>query len=385
MLLAYRVAVSVKFLTDKKPIGLYLHIPFCEKKCAYCDFFSGFTTDLQLDIYAEKLIEKINEWGGKLNRPIIDTVYLGGGTPSLLGERIIPIMNAVKSAFLLADNNEITLELNPNGETEKTLKSALKAGVNRLSIGAQSGNDKALKLLGRTHTAKQTENAVRTARSLGFENITLDLMIGLPNSNSDTLEADIDFILKLKPEHISAYILKIEENTLFYKNRENLNLPDDDSIAEQYEFMCDYLKKKGFRHYEISNFCKKDKAGRHNLKYWNGEEYLGIGPSAHSFLDGKRFYYPRDMKGFLEGNTPLLDGIGGEKQEYIMLKLRLDRGLNFKEYNEKYGEALAESFKKSAMALESQGLLTVDSEKIALTDSGMAVSNSIITYLLERL
>lgn len=368
-------------MTDNA-IGLYLHIPFCIKKCAYCDFYSSFVSEELLDGYTEKLIAEIKKWGGLLCRPI-NTIYLGGGTPSLLKERLISVLSAVNYAFDVDSNAEITLELNPSADTEQVLRAAKAAGVNRLSIGAQSGNDEELRLLGRTHTAADTLLAVNTARKLGFDNISLDLMLGLPKSDLTTLEKSLEFICSAKPEHISAYILKIEENTLFYKNRESLNLPDDDATAEQYLFMCRYLKDRCFRHYEISNFSRENKQSRHNLKYWSCEEYLGIGPSAHSFLNGKRFYYPRDMKLFLNGVTPTGDGDGGNKEEYVMLRFRLDTGLDFAEYRKRFGEDIPERIKKTAFSLQKAGLVNFTDSKINLTDSGMLVSNSIITNLLE--
>ena len=366
-------------------MGLYLHIPFCVKKCAYCDFYSAFAGENALDGYTEGLISEIKNLGGRLCRPLIDTVYFGGGTPSLLGERIIPVTKAVREAFRVADGAEITLEINPAGESEKVLSAAKKAGVNRLSIGAQSGDNATLSLLGRTHTAEDTLNTVKTARKMGFKNISLDLMIGLPDSDINTLKADLDFVLAAEPDHISAYILKLEQNTLFYKKRESLNLPDEDETAEQYLYMCRYLEEKGFSHYEISNFAKPDFEGRHNLKYWNCEEYLGIGPSAHSFLKGERFYFPRDTRAFLRGEPPISDGKGGDREEYIMLRLRLKEGLVFQKYRERFGEDLPEGVKKATLPLERAGLLNITPDGISLTDRGMLLSNSIITNLLECL
>ena len=372
-------------MTDKVPLGLYLHIPFCAKKCAYCDFYSAFAGENALDGYTEGLISQIKNLGGRLCRPLIDTVYFGGGTPSLLGERIIPVIGAVREAFRVADGAEITLEINPAGESEKILSAAKKAGVNRLSIGAQSGDNTKLSLLGRTHTAEDTLNTVKAARKMGFKNISLDLMIGLPDSDINTLKADLDFVLSAEPDHISAYILKLEQNTLFYKKRDTLNLPDEDETAGQYLYMCRYLEEKGFSHYEISNFAKTGFEGRHNLKYWNCEEYLGIGPSAHSFLKGERFYYPRDTRAFLRGEPPISDGKGGDREEYIMLRLRLKEGLVFQKYRERFNEDLPEGVKKAALPLKNAGLLNITPDGISLTDRGMLLSNSIITNLLECL
>ena len=370
-------------MTDKAPIGLYLHVPFCKRKCAYCDFYSSFASEKLLDEYTKRLITVIKTRGGEIHRPV-NTVYFGGGTPSLLGDRLTAVMNAVKGSFGVSGNAEITLELNPDGNIEEILAAAEKAGVNRLSVGAQSGNDEMLKTLGRTHTAEDTAAAVRLAQSEGFNNISLDLMIALPNSDIKSLESDLEFLCGFSVPHISAYILKTEENTAFYKRRNTLNLPSDNGAAEQYLFMCDYLEKKRYRHYEISNFCIENYEGRHNLKYWNCEEYLGIGPAAHSFLNGKRFYYPRDLKAFIGGNEPIYDCDGGGAEEYIMLRLRLKEGLLFNEYEERFKTDLPKRLINAALPLEKAGLLKINGKSLALTDQGMIVSNSIITELLEN-
>lgn len=354
-----------------EPIGLYLHIPFCKKRCAYCNFYSSFLNEELLDEYTASLIAAIKQWGGKINRPI-DTLYLGGGTPALLNRRLVPLLDAVRENFELDNNAEITLEINPASNIEEILENAKKAGVNRISIGAQSGLDRELKVLGRTHTAQDTENAVKTARRLGFSDISLDLMLGLPESCIESLRQSLDFLIRLNPEHISAYILKIEPNTAFFTRAEQLNIPDDDMQAEQYLFMCEYLKKYGYRHYEISNFCKTGYESRHNLKYWHCEEYLGLGASAHSFLEGKRFYYPNDLKAFITGDSPVPDGEGGDFCEQVMLGLRLSEGYEFKD-----------GIPECCRILQKNGLIDINGNRVSLTDRGMLVSNSIITEILE--
>lgn len=362
----------MKFLTN---LGLYLHIPFCNGKCAYCDFYSAFTNEELIDSYLTALIREIKQWGGRINRPI-DTIYLGGGTPSLLNERLVPLIRAVYESFKVLDNAEITLEVNPADNILEILQNAKKAGINRISIGAQSGDDAELLKLDRRHTVKDTENAVKIARELGFENISLDLMLGLPDSSCDTLKSSLDFLLKLNPEHISAYILKIEENTKFYKEKFTLNLPDEDKVSDQYLFMCEHLENKGFFRYEISNFCKESMHSRHNLKYWKCEEYLGLGPSAHSFLDGKRFYYPRDLKAFIKGNTPIPDGDGGDLSEQIMLALRLKDGIKTADLPTAAVQK-CELFAKNGLGIFENGIFS-------LTNNGMLLSNTIISEILEE-
>ena len=378
MPLALRVAALVKSLTNN--LGIYLHIPFCEKKCAYCDFYSTFPSKTVLDKFTDALKCSIKQWGGKIHRPI-DTIYLGGGTPALLSHRLGCVIDTIKTNFSVSDDAEITLEINPSGNASELLKFAKTSGVNRLSIGVQSSNNETLSLLGRRHTKKDAEITIEKARELGFNNISLDLMIGLPSSDVDSLKKDLDFLLSQNPEHISAYILKIEENTAFYKMK-NLDLPDDENISEQYLFMCEYLENNGYSHYEISNFAKKGCESCHNLKYWNCEEYLGIGPSAHSYLEEKRFFYPRDLKAFCEGNEPVFDSFGGDYEEVFMLALRLKKGINLKEFENKFNISFTQDFYNKCSLFEKEKLINI-SDNISLTNEGMLLSNTIITELLE--
>ena len=382
MPLVYPVAAQVKFLTN--PLGLYLHIPFCTRKCKYCDFYSSFVTEELLDEYVQALIRSVKQWGGKTNRPI-DTLYLGGGTPSLLNHRLKPLLEAVHSSFKVLPDTEITLEINPTPQSEDILQYALAAGINRLSIGVQSGNNNELQLLGRTHTKEDAVNTVKKARKLGFNNISLDIMLALPFSSLETLETSLDFLTELKPEHISAYLLKIEEKTAFYPIRDTLSLPDDDAQANQYLFLCRYLANKGYEHYEISNFCKNGYQSRHNTKYWLGNDYLGIGPSAHSSLDKKRFFYERNLKKFISGTNPISDGPCSTAEEYIMLRLRLNSGISIPEFKEKFTKSLSFDFFEKCKTLEKAKLLVNDNGRIFLTDTGMLLSNTIITELLECL
>ena len=365
----------MKFLTN--PLGLYIHIPFCEKKCNYCDFYSAFYNKDTLSVYLSALKCEIKKWGGKLNRPI-DTIYIGGGTPSLLGREIISLANCIKENFTVLENVEFTVEVNPSSSGE-FLSFAKSAGVNRLSVCVQSGCDEILKTLGRTHTASEAALTVESARKQGYENISLDLMISLPNSSINTLQKDIDFILSLKPEHISSYILKIEQNTVFAKKYDTLSLPDDDDTAEQYLHMCNVFDKIGYNHYEISNFSKNGFESRHNMKYWLGYDYLGIGPAAHSCVEGSRFYYPRDLQGFIKNPQTVFDGESGSKEEQLMLGLRLSSGVNLMEV---YGE-ISQDIKNKITMLQKAGYVNVNLPYVSLTDSGMLISNSIITELLE--
>ncbi len=327
-----------------------------------------------MDRYTDALCKEIKKWGGLYDRPF-DTVYFGGGTPSLLGTRIADILECVNDSFGLVGDPEITAEVNPSSASTEFLNIARSAGVNRLSIGVQSGNDLMLKKLGRLHTAADAVETVENARRIGFDNISLDLMIALPDSNEYSLKADLDFITALESEHVSAYMLKLEENTPLF-SKKDIALPDDDGAAWQYQLMCEHLKNAGFEHYEISNFAKKGRRSRHNLKYWQMCDYLGIGPSAHSFINSKRFYYPRDIYSFLEDANTVPDGNGGDIEEQIMLALRLSDGFDFADYPH-----LAEFLKKLEMA----GFGVLNKSVFSLTSSGMAVSNAVISEILEMI
>ena len=359
-------------------LGIYIHIPFCDKKCNYCDFYSGASTPEGRREYTERLSEEITKWGALTARPI-DTLYIGGGTPSLLSsDELELILNSVRKSFSVLEDAEITVEANPSDL--EFIPAARKAGVNRISFGIQSANDEELKLLGRRHNFETAKKAICLARECGFDNISADIMIGLPNSDISSLEKSIEGILSLNTEHISAYILKIEENTPFYKA--SLSLPDEDRTADQYLYLCERMKEAGYEHYEISNFAKEGYESRHNNRYWKDLEYIGIGPSAHSYFEGKRFYYPRDIKAFIKNPITVDDGEGGDYSEFTMLSLRLSRGLVFSEFKERFAYDLPARVINKARLLEKGGLCRVLKDRISLTDKGMLVSNSIISELL---
>ncbi len=357
--------------------SLYIHIPFCESKCSYCDFYSGSFSLYTKERYIDSLIKEIEKWG-RLNTCPIDTVYFGGGTPSLLTDlQLERIITAIRENFEVIRSAEITCEVNP-GDRHGFLDAAVKNGVNRISVGIQSSSDNELKILGRRHSCKDAVNTVEYAKKCGIDNISGDLMIGLPNSSIKTLDKSIKDILSLDLKHISAYILKIESGTPFYKNQ--IVLPDDDEVAEQYLYMCNAFRKAGYQHYEISNFALDGYESRHNNKYWLSKEYIGIGAAAHSFFGGKRFYYPRDIKAFTENPKIIDDGIGGDAEEFIMLALRLSRGLVFSEYESRFGPLPEGIIKKAKLFKE---LCIVDDSSVRLTDRGMLLSNSIITEVLK--
>ncbi len=377
-------AAQVKFLTNKG-LGLYLHIPFCEAKCRYCDFYSLSGDPLKKELYKNALLKEIKKWGEKIFRPI-SSIYIGGGTPSALPAHFLcKILNCVKSSFSVSSDAEITVEVNPKSASLPLFEALINAGVNRLSIGVQSGNDSELKTLGRLHNRKTAEETFLNARKAGFKNISLDLMLALPDSNTQTLKNTLDFFISLSPEHISAYILKIEENTPLFKIKDTLNLPDENEISEQYLLVSRTLQNTGYEHYEISNFAKAGKTSCHNVNYWKCGEYLGIGPAAHSFLEGKRFFYPADIMKFITCPETVFDCFGDDKEEFIMLNLRLKEGLSLSELKNEYNVVPSAAFMNKIKLFEKNGLCTFNNNTVSLTVKGMLVSNEIIAQLEESL
>ncbi len=367
-----------------KPIGVYVHIPFCRKRCAYCDFYTAMCVDSVKEKYILSLKNEINRWGGALSRPA-DTVYFGGGTPSMLGaETLCDLLSAVKEAFEVSKDAEITLEINPEDATEEFLKAVKDAGFNRLSIGFQSLDDQTLKTLGRGHNAETCVNALKKAKKVGFDNISVDLMLSLPNSSMEKSLHSAEKIISLSPEHISCYMLILEEKTALYARRDKLSFPDEEATEEEYLKISEMFKQAGYCHYEISNFAKKDKESRHNLKYWHTQEYIGIGPSAYSFADGKRFHYENDLKGFINSPVTIDDGDGGDLYEYVMLALRLKEGLDEEKIKELFSKKYSSKFIESAKKLEESGFLNFKNGILSFSEKGMLVSNSLITIFMEE-
>lgn len=360
--------------------GIYLHIPFCASKCAYCNFYSKVSDDTQYDKLVTALCNQINRYKVRFSVGA-DSLYLGGGTPTVLGgERLSKLITTTKP--LLKEDAEITVECNPADNLEETFKMLKDVGVNRLSIGVQSGVLEELKILNRRHTPDDVVRTIETARKIGIDNISLDLMLGIPKQTLESVQESLDFLLSQKPNHISAYILKIEPNTPFGKAEYLPDLPNEDLVSEMYLFCSSYLRQHGFEHYEISNFANPGCRSRHNMKYWEGKEYLGLGPSAYSYFDNRRFHFESDLEKFLKSPNEIFDEIGGTKEEYIMLRLRLSDGLNFEEYRKKFNCDFPEAAIKRAKKLQSIGLVEVTNKKIAPTIKGYLLSNSIILEIL---
>ena len=364
-------------------LGLYIHVPFCMGKCPYCDFYSLAPKAETVDKYVERTLELMAGYGADCAREV-GTVYFGGGTPSIIGaERLERLLEGAKRYFHLVRDAEITCEANPTGVSEGFFRQLSAAGFNRLSMGMQSANTEELRLLGRKHGPEGVRQAVEGARTAGFKNISLDLMLALPGSTIESLERSISFAAGLFPEHISAYILKIEPGTPFASR--GLILPDDDSAADQYLLTVERLSRLGYSQYEISNFSHPGYESRHNLCYWQCGEYLGLGPAAHSFYKGRRFHWERDLNGYLRGEAPADDGPGGSMGEFAMLNLRLSRGLIERECVLRFGGDGGKMFsrvRERALSLP-EALIAAGPRKVAFTPEGFLVSNALLSRLLE--
>ncbi len=362
--------------------GIYIHIPFCKSKCPYCDFYSIRSDNDTIDRYTDALVREIKAFPKKEK---VDSVYFGGGTPSVIGgERIEKILSAVRERFELVES-EITVECNPSSSDYVLFETLFEAGVNRISFGMQSAVDRERSILGRISDRKDVRRCVDEAKKVGIKNISVDLMLGVPFQDKESLLASIMFIMQLDVKHVSAYMLKIEDGTFFAKMQNKLPFPDEDSTCDMYLFLCDYMEKLGFRQYEISNFAKPGYKSRHNLKYWHDEEYISFGPAAHSFYEGERYFYERDIEKYITAPVKISDGKGGDREEYVMLALRLCEGLRFDKYREKYSSEVPESFVERAKQLEKYGLVKVSENAVKLTREGFLISNTVIGELCSEI
>ncbi len=376
----------------EQTLGLYIHIPFCRSKCAYCDFYSLPSSEDRMDEYQRALLAHLNESAPLASTYKVDTVYFGGGTPSYYGgKRLAELLKCIKKNYHVDKQAEITLEANPDSVDVKMLKGLRKAGFNRISLGVQSANDCLLSSLGRPHTFQQAQQAVAAARKARFDNISLDLIYGLPGQSMADWQTTVEQILALEPEHISAYGLKVEEGTPLHRRVENGEiLPDDDDQADFYLWAVDRLAQAGYDQYEISNFAKPNRLSRHNHKYWMAQPYMGFGPGAHSDFGQRRYSFLRDLdgyiKGVLEGSTIVDedDQIPQKERsgEYLMLRLRTTHGIEEWEYRRSFYMNF-EPIEKKLLEYESQGLARRNDRRWQLTPKGFLLSNFIIGSLLE--
>ncbi len=359
--------------------GVYVHVPFCHGKCRYCSFVSTVNPAGQRE-YVARICDEIAAFG---DGDKADTVYFGGGTPSCLYPGAIStIFSALRDKFVFDKNAEITCEANPESATPEFIEECLKNGVNRLSFGLQCADDAVLKTAGRLHTAGDFVRAVKLARLCGIENISADFIIGLEGENRDILTKTLELIDSLDVPHVSAYSLSVEKGCVMYSGKYR---PDEDAMADDYEYASDFLRNRGYDRYEISNFAKNGKISRHNTKYWTGADYVGFGPAAHSYYKGYRYANTDNIAAYLGGkNTVSREFIDKpqQREEFIMLRLRLKEGISLSKYRDLFGAELTSEKKNEVEKLLKLGVIDIKNDRLFATDKGVYVLNRIITELI---
>lgn len=373
-------------------LGLYLHIPFCKQKCDYCDFYSLAGNQDRMEDYLKALTLHLEEVAPRAEGFTVDSVYIGGGTPSVFGEeRLKRLLKTVDKYYHLERHCETTVEVNPDSVTPRLLKVLRKGGVNRISMGVQSCHDEELAQVNRPHTFAQAQAAVEMIRSAGFTNLNLDLIFGLPDQTMAGWQESVEAVLALEPEHLSLYGLTLEEGTPLWQRRDQLTLADGDQQADMYLWAVERLAQAGYDQYEISNFAREGKRSRHNLKYWMSREYVGFGPGAHSDFGGRRYSYVRDLERYIDGmlsGGKIVDAselIPFEERgyEYLMLRLRTVTGIDGVEYNRTFRmnfdplEELLCRYRDQGWAVQEE------SGRWHFTPQGFLLSNQLIGELLE--
>ena len=368
-------------------LGIYIHIPFCKQKCFYCDFCSFANKNEMQEKYVETVINEIKNITHK-EKYTVTTIYLGGGTPSILNpEYIKNILQEIKSSFKILDDAEITIEINPGTVNEEKLKRYKEYGINRLSIGLQSANDKILKNIGRIHDYKQFEETFFFARKCGFKNINVDLMIGLPTQAIEDVKQTLEKIIQKNPEHISVYSLIIEEGTTIEKliNENKLQLPDEETERIMYWTVVNELKENGYNQYEISNFSKKTYESKHNTNCWKQKQYIGLGTSAHSYLNKKRYSNTNNIEEYIKNiqestiskNITIHEEQTEEStmNEYMLLGLRMIQGININEFKQKFKTDPTIKYKEILEKLQKENLIQITKTSIKLTKQGIDFGN----------
>lgn len=374
-----------------KKLGIYIHIPFCKQKCFYCDFVSYANQDKYFQKYVQALNKEINNFIDN-NEFEVQTIYIGGGTPSLIDAKYIEeILHIFEKRNLLKEVKEVTIEVNPGTVTEDKLRTYKNLGVNRLSIGLQSTEDKILKQIGRIHCYDDFLNTYKMAREVGFKNINVDLMIGLPNQKIIDVKNSLEKIIKLEPEppnHISVYSLIVEENTPIEKMLESgeLELPDEELERNMYWYVKNFLELNGYKHYEISNFAKLGNESKHNLDCWNQKEYVGFGVAAHSYIDDVRYGNIGNVEEYIKncengefGKNKVIDEVENDifskEKEFMLIGLRKIEGVLIQDFKNKFGENPIFVFKDELKKLVDENLLIVDFDRIKLTNKGLDLAN----------
>ena len=380
-------------LQKKNTLGLYLHVPFCVAKCRYCDFYSAAAPKEVMARYVAALAKDMEGRAPMARGLTVDTVYIGGGTPTLLPPAdIARLLDTVGQHYTLDPAPEVTVECNPRSFEAQIFEALLRAGVNRLSIGLQSANDRELMALGRPHDMAAFATTYRAAREAGFQNINVDLMFGIPHQTKESLQYTLNTVLAYAPEHISAYGLRVEEGTPFWQERNSLPIADEDTVADMQLLVAEVLGGAGFEHYEVSNYARAGYRSRHNMRYWLGTPYLGFGPAAHSYFGGVRHETPRDTAGYIRaveaGDFSALQTNAHRitpheaMEEYVMLRMRLFEGIDEKDFSARFGISFEGAFGDQERLIRG-GFLTKKQGRIAFTEQGMYVSNAILAEWLD--
>ena len=376
----------------KPRLGIYIHIPFCASKCSYCDFYSLAGCDYLMPEYQEALIAHLEESAHSIKNYEVDSIYFGGGTPSFYGaDRLVRLLDVLKLNGNVRLDSEISVECNPDSISYTALKLLREEGVNRISIGVQATDNNLLKLIGRRHSFQQAQKAFRDARRAGFDNISLDLMYGLPSQTKRDWAETLAAIVEMHPEHISCYGLKLEPGTKMYKEYSgSAILPDDDEQADMYSYAAEMLERYGYKQYEISNFAAPGFESRHNLKYWNMEDYISFGPGAHSCVGNVRYSYVKDLREYISGVRRQVSIVDEYEEispleravEYVMLGMRTARGISKRDYVVRcqcdwrpIGQVL-EAFRQ-------KGWVEQTEDRWHFTVPGFLISNTLIGIMLE--
>ena len=378
----------------ERTLGLYVHFPFCISKCPYCDFYSR-TDYSDISRYTSALILQMEDYARAASRHDIDSIFFGGGTPTALPvKQLLRVIDGIYDNFNVRSDAEFTIEANPATVTASELRRLRRAGVNRVSIGLQSANDNELKALGRIHTYEDFERSFKAVRKAGIDNISVDLMYGIPEQTPESFAGTLEKVTSLNPEHISIYSLKIEEGTPFHQIKDKLTLPDEDSECKMYFDAVKFLEEKGYEQYEISNFAKAGRQCVHNLRYWNCEEYIGFGPGAHSYFGDRRFAckrstedyvknmeYPGSVKDILSENYEVkaTERIG----EYVMLRMRLREGVDTEFFAATFGLDFERIFGKHLELYSKGGFMEKNGRCWSFTPKGMFVSSYILSSMLD--
>lgn len=374
-----------------KEIGIYIHIPFCARKCFYCDFISYANKEKIIPEYIKALKTEIKTVGtSSVSDITIDTIYIGGGTPSFIDSKyIVSVMKTIKENYNVKENAEITIEVNPGTVTKEKLEDYIKCGINRISIGLQTSNNNLLKQIGRIHTYEQFIDTYNMARKVGFKNINVDLMLALPNQTIEDLEDSLKKVINLNPEHISVYSLILEEETKLYDLVEHgtLELLDDEIERQMYWNVKNKLEQNGYKHYEISNFAKNGYESKHNLNCWEQKEYLGFGVAAHSYYQKTRYSNTENIEQYIKtvGAGPVsaqnsrkiheIQTKEEEQKEYMLLGLRKIEGVKISEFKNKFIQNPLYIFRKELDKLVEKELIEIDTNVIKLTTKGLDLAN----------